>query len=248
MYLSNELAALALIPGLLIIVHVYCMDKVEKEPVGLIFKLIIYGVISCIAAGYAEAFASSFLPVYPQGSLSYALQTSFLLAAFWEELLKYLALRIGSWNDRHFNYRFDGIGYGVSAAVGFAMYENINYVAMFGFATGITRAFTAVPLHAFCGLFMGVFYSYSKKAAILGEGGERTLCTVLALLVPMLIHGAYDTLAMWNYPGATYGLYGLLIVLYIIGFRTDKKMSAEDRNGGFYPRARVIEYDSEINE
>jgi RsiW-degrading membrane proteinase PrsW (M82 family) len=224
------------------------MDKVEKEPVGLIFKLIIYGVISCIAAAYAEQIASSFLPVYQQGSFLYAVQTSFLLAAFWEELLKYLALRIGSWKNKHFNYRFDGIVYGVSAAVGFAMYENINYVAMFGFATGLTRAFTAVPLHAFCGLFMGVMYSYSKKAAIMGKGSARTLCTVLSLAIPMLIHGVYDTLAMWNIPEAKYGLYVFLIILYIVGIRVDKRMSAEDKFGGFYPQARVIQYDNEITE
>lgn len=248
MYLSRELAALALIPGLLIIVNVYCMDKVEKEPVGLIFKLLMYGVISCICAGYIERFLSGLYPQYPQGSLQYALTTAFGLAALVEETVKYLALRIASWNHPSFNYRFDGIVYGVSAAVGFAVYENLNYVAVYGFQTGIVRAFTAVPLHAFCGVFMGVFYAYSKKAAIVGENGLKTICTLLALLVPMLIHGVYDALAMWNNSTAQMVFYVVLIALYIAGITVNKKMSRKDRYGSFYPKARTIEYDSEIYE
>jgi len=246
MYLTRELAAIAIIPGLLILVHVYCMDKVEKEPPRLIFKLLIYGVISCIAAGFAEQFLSGFLPAYPQGSFGYALTTAFCLAAFCEEILKYLALRLGSWKDRSFNYRFDGVVYGVSTALGFAIYENLNYVAIYGFQTGITRAFTAVPLHSFCGLFMGVFYAYSKKAAIIGQNGMKSLCTFLALFIPFMIHGIYDFLAMYYNPVATYSLYGVLIILYIVSYRTLRKLSREDRMGSFYPEARVIQYDTEL--
>jgi RsiW-degrading membrane proteinase PrsW (M82 family) len=154
---------LAVIPGLLIIIYVYGKDKVEKEPKGLIIKLIFFGILSCIAAGYIEAFEDSLLPDYPKGSLEFALQTSFLEAALVEELVKFTALRTGSWKHPSFNYRFDGIVYGVSAAVGFAIYENIMYVASYGFETAVVRAFTAVPLHAFCGVFMGVFYSYAKN-------------------------------------------------------------------------------------
>ena len=169
MYLDNKLMALAIIPGLLLVIFVYKKDKVEKEPLSLIIKIIMCGVISCIAAGYLEQAESLVLPKYPEGSLEYAIQSSFLMAALVEEIVKYIAMRIPSWKHPAFNYRFDGVVYGVSAAVGFAVYENIMYIAMYGFETGVVRAFTAVPLHAFCGAFMGAFYSYSKKAAILGK-------------------------------------------------------------------------------
>ena len=157
--MDSNLMALAIIPGLLIIIYVYRKDKVEKEPLGLIIKIILFGVLSCFAAAYLEMFESQFLPQYPQGSLEYAVTTSFCMAAFVEEIVKFLAMKLGSWKYAGFNYRFDGIVYGVSAAVGFAVYENINYVAMYGFQTAIVRAFTAIPLHAFCGVFMGVIYS-----------------------------------------------------------------------------------------
>ena len=245
MQLDSNLMALAIIPGLLIIIYVYKKDKVEKEPVRLIIKIILLGVLSCFAAAYLEMFESQFLPQYPQGSLEYALTTSFCMAAFVEEIVKFLAMKIGSWRYPGFNYRFDGIVYGVSAAVGFAIYENINYVAMYGLQTAIVRAFTAIPLHAFCGVFMGVIYSYSKKAAILGNRGASIGYTLLALLVPMLIHGTYDTFAFLGEQG-TIPLLVFVVILYIAAISTIKRMSAADYRAGFYPQARVINYDVDI--
>lgn len=245
MQLDSNLMALAIIPGLLIIIYVYKKDKVEKEPVGLIIKIILLGVLSCFAAAYLEMFESQFLPQYPQGSLEYALTTSFCMAALVEEIVKFLAMKIGSWRYPGFNYRFDGIVYGVSAAVGFAIYENINYVAMYGLQTAIVRAFTAIPLHAFCGVFMGVIYSYSKKAAILGNRGASIGYTLLALLVPMLIHGTYDTFAFLGEQG-TIPLLVFVVILYIAAISTIKRMSAADYRAGFYPQARVINYDVDI--
>lgn len=247
-YMSNKLMALAIIPGLLIIIYVYTKDKVEKEPIGVILKCLFFGVLSCFVAAYAEQFLEAFLPAREAGTLPYALQTSFCVAAFCEEIVKYLATRLGSWKSPAFNYRFDGIVYAVSAAVGFAVYENINYVAMYGLQTAIVRAFTAVPLHAFCGVFMGVFYGIAKKASILGKGGASKLATLLALLVPMLIHGCYDTLAFWRMEYSTILLLAFVVVLYIAGIKTINRMSAEDRLAGFYPEARTFEYDSRFTE
>ncbi len=247
-YMSNELMALAVVPGLLIIIYVYAKDKVEKEPIGIIIKCLILGAISAIAAGFLESWASMLLPYREPGTLAYALQTSFCLAAFWEEIVKYLATRLGSWKSKAFNYRFDGIVYAVSAAVGFAIYENINYVAMYGFQTGVIRAFTAIPLHAFCGVFMGVFYSYSKKASILGQKTGSFVLTIVALLVPMLIHGLYDTFAFLRASYATFMLLAFCVFLYIIGISTIKKASREDKHSGFYPEARTINYDNKLDE
>jgi RsiW-degrading membrane proteinase PrsW (M82 family) len=166
------------------------------------------------------------------------------MAALVEEIVKYLALRIGSWRCNAFNYRFDGVVYGVSAAVGFAVLENILYVAQYGLQTAIVRAFTAVPLHAFCGLFMGVFYSYAKKASITGKSSLPY--TLLALIVPMLIHGTYDTLAFLGTQSSTYALLVFVVILYIVAIITIKKLSAADYRAGFYPEARYIEYEQDI--
>ena len=240
MYLDTNLMALAIIPGVVLVIYVYRKDKVEKEPLNLILKIIFLGILSCLAAGFIEQAEMSVLPEYQQGTVQYAVQTAFLVAALVEETVKYLAMRIGSWNYKGFNYRFDGIVYGVSSAVGFAIYENINYVAMYGFETGMVRAVTAIPLHAFCGVFMGVFYSYSKRAVILGKSPAGY--TFLALLVPILIHGTYDALAFMGEAG-TMPLLVFVVLLYIAAIRTINKMSREDYRSGFYPKARNLEID-----
>ncbi|MBQ1353022.1 MAG: PrsW family intramembrane metalloprotease [Firmicutes bacterium] len=235
----DTLTALAVIPGILIIIYVYRKDKVEKEPVGLIVRLLALGAVSCIVAGFAESFASAFLPSFPTGTLEYALVNSFALAAFWEELLKYLALRIGSWRSPHFNYRFDGVVYGVSSAVGFAIVENIMYVYQYGYQTALVRAFTAVPLHAFCGVAMGVFYAMAKKESIQGRSSGFGY-TLLALIVPMMIHGVYDTMAFMRTEASTIGLLVFIVIMYIAAIITIRKLSKADYTAGFYVTADNI--------
>ena len=81
---------------------------------------------------------------------------------------------------------------------------------------------------------------------MLGQKGAYTRCTILSLLVPIFVHGLYDFLAMWNNQFAHYGLYVLIVLLYIIAIRLTSAMSAADKRGSFYPRARVINYDTQI--
>ncbi|MBR2674943.1 MAG: PrsW family intramembrane metalloprotease [Mogibacterium sp.] len=243
MFTDFDLTALAIIPGVLLIWYIYKKDKVEKEPIGLIIRLVALGVLSCIVVGPLEMVVEYNLPYYSEGSVEYALQTSFLVAAFCEEIVKFLALRLGSWKDPSFNYRFDGIVYGVSAAVGFAVWENIMYVYYYGFYTAVVRAFTAVPLHAFCGAFMGVFYAHAKQQSILGNKSGFIKNTILALVVPMIVHGIYDTFAFLpgSIPSAM--LMGFVVILYIIAIKTINANAAADYRAGFYSRPCSIDID-----
>ena len=78
---------------------------------------------------------------------------------------------------------------------------------------------------------MGVFYSYSKKASLTGEPVFKW--TLLALLVPMCIHGVYDTFAFLGDRG-TIPLLVFVVLLYIAAIWTINKMSKEDYRSGFY--------------
>ncbi len=240
MYMSNDLTAIAVIPGILIFAYVYRKDKVEKEPLGLVIGTIIMGALACLVAGTLEQIEQGFLPVYPQGTVQYAVTTAFAVAALVEEIVKFVAMRFFTWKYQGYNYRFDGIVYGVAAAVGFAIFENVMYVAQYGFQTGIVRAFTAVPLHASCGVFMGVFYAYSKKASLLGK--SPLPYTLLALIVPILLHGVYDTLAFLGQRG-TFPLLILVAIMYVVTIKTINEMSKADYRAGFYPEPRNLEID-----
>ena len=233
--LNPNLTALAIIPGLLMIAFLYSKDKVEKEPAGLMLLVFILGVLSTIPAIFMEEFMSSIVPQFTPGGLPYAVTESFLVAALCEELVKYAAMRIPTWNSRNFNYRFDGLVYGVCSAVGFAVLENVLYVTQGGLSTAIIRAFTSIPLHSFCGMFMGLFYAYAKKASVIGKKSLCTKCKLLALGVPMLIHGTYDTLCFVRQSMFVLILfYAFVVFLYILSIKTINKMSREDHIAGFY--------------
>ena len=55
----------------------------------------------------------------------------------------------------------DAIVYGTLISLGFATFENLQYVYYSGGSPdliAIIRAFTAIPLHACCGIIMGYYF------------------------------------------------------------------------------------------
>lgn len=87
----------------------------------------------------------------------------FVIVAIAEESSKYFFLKKRTWNNPEFNCQYDGVVYAVFVSLGFALWENINYVLSYGFSTAIVRAITAIPGHACFGVFMGVFYGLARK-------------------------------------------------------------------------------------
>ena len=102
-----SLVSLAMLPGILIILYIFRKDKVEREPVNLMVKMVVLGALSCVPAAFLEGWIENYLPQYPEGSLGYAMTISFLSAGLIEELCKFAFLRIGIWKNREFDYRFD---------------------------------------------------------------------------------------------------------------------------------------------
>ena len=117
---------------------------------------------------------------------------AFFDAAFKEELLKFCVLFFFCVRFAEFNEPMDGIVYGTVVSLGFASYENIFYVyGAEGFnislGTAYTRAFSAVPSHAFDGVIMGFFLGrhYFRKH-------ESKINIYFAFLIPFILHGLYD--------------------------------------------------------
>ena len=69
--------------------------------------------------------------------------------------------------------------------------------------------------------------------------------TILALLVPMAIHGTYDTFAFLGERG-TIPLLIFVVILYVAAITMIRKLSASDYRAGFDPEARAVDYDVEI--
>lgn len=49
----------ALLPPLFLMIKIYKLDKVEREPGGLIVKLLIFGVLTTVPAAFLEGFLIS---------------------------------------------------------------------------------------------------------------------------------------------------------------------------------------------
>lgn len=238
----SELMFLALLPGVLIIIYIFKRDKVEKEPVPLIVKMIILGAVSCAPAAFLEGIMDGILPQFSYGSLPYAVTTAFFSAGLIEECCKFAFLKVGIWRNREFDYRFDGIVYGVSTAIGFACLENVLYVMDGGISVAVTRAFLAVPLHAFCGVFMGAFFGAAKYHYTRGNRSRASALQVQGVVTAIIVHGIYDTFAMWNSQFSTALLLGFTVIVYIAGIKTINRLEKDDYMMSFYNTGEVYEY------
>ena len=123
---------------------------------------------------------------------------AFFKAAFLEEFFKFCVLFFFCTKFTEFNEPMDGIVYGIAASLGFAFWENLEYIYIYddkvikdALQTSWMRAHTAVPSHAFDGVIMGFFIGkhYFRK-------NKSNIYLVLALFIPVILHGFYDWVLM----------------------------------------------------
>ncbi len=145
-YVNPILIAAAVIPAIVLLRFVYKEDRLDKESPGLLLSLVIFGILSTFAAIVTEQIGEAILGILlPQSSTAYNALLYFVVVALSEEGFKYLLLKKRTWYLGEFNCQFDGIVYAVFVALGFALWENISYVLMYGLGTAAIRAVTAVP-------------------------------------------------------------------------------------------------------
>lgn len=224
------LIAAAVIPAVILLVRVYKADRLDKEPKGLLVSLVLFGVLSTVIALALEVFGTFLLSQFLQkDTIPYNLILYFAVVACSEEGAKYALLRLRTWRSPHFNCQFDGVVYAVFVSLGFALWENIGYVVENGFATALVRAVTAVPGHACFGVFMGVFFGAAKRF----DGMDRPLLSKryrrLALLFPVLMHGAYDFIATVSAKSAGLIFLAFIAIMFFVCFRLVKTAAAGDR-------------------
>lgn len=185
------LLSLALLPAIVLLAYVYKKDKVEKEPMGLIVRLFILGVVGGpIAAVLESVLFEVFEAIVPQGFVLLVLEY-FVGVAMVEEGVKYLALNTVRKNPE-FNYVFDGIVYAVAVSLGFAALENVLYVMEGGLEVAVTRAIFSVPGHCADGVVMGCLYGLARQREVLGHKGGAKTYYLLAFVLPVMEHGFYD--------------------------------------------------------
>lgn len=187
------LLAIALAPGITIMVYIYWRDKSDREPFKHLLISFLLGVLSAVIAVFIEVPLDRLgVNIWGFGSALSMVFKGFIVAAIVEELCKFAMLRLYAYPKKAFNEPLDGIVYGVTVAMGFATIENVGYVLQDpdnGMATGILRMFLAVPGHACWGAVAGYFLGKSKFSS-----SKKMFYIFFGLFVAILLHGTYDTL------------------------------------------------------
>ncbi len=210
------LASLA--PVFIILFYIYFRDKYEKEPLGMLIKALLLGIVIVIPVIFVERMLMILMP--QSSKVAEAAYHAFVVAGSTEELFKFLVLYLLVWKSPNFNEKFDGIVYAVFVSLGFAGVENVLYVMDGGMQTALTRAITAVPAHAIFGITMGYYLGIAHMYREL-KGKYLTR----ALLVPILLHGIYDFILMVEVSWLLLLFVPFLIVLYIMGIKKMKVLS-----------------------
>ena len=187
MYFLYLLAAI--LPAVVLVLYAYKQDQFP-EPPRIVFKTFLFGCATVLAINLIIPILDNYNEEFFSGE-TYHYFDSFIRAAFVEEFFKACVIIFYCTRKTAFDEPMDGVIYGIAASLGFAAYENISYVLYFekvpSFDIALVRAFTAIPMHALCGVVMGFLISQS-----IFENKHNYLNLFLALFIPVGIHGLYN--------------------------------------------------------
>jgi protease PrsW len=193
---------LAVLPPILIAYYIYKKDKYDVEPKKLIIKSFLFGCLAIIPAIFLEIFA--------EGIFTNLFLFVFFGIALVEEGVKYFFLKKYLFNKTDFNEPMDGIVYAVMISLGFATVENIAYVFNNEgeeFFTAVIRMFTAIPLHAVCGVLLGYFVGLAKFS----DNSKPLLYK--GLFIATLVHGLYNYFIFLG-QGFIFSIIALVVAIY----------------------------------
>lgn len=207
------LALTGAIPAIIAMWYVDRLDAKRPEPPRLRRLVAFVGMLSVIPAliliSISDALVGDSL-----GPMKYtyngALFTSYVQAAFIEELCKIAVVYWVVWRRPEFDERMDGIVYATRAGLGFAMVENVFYLLNqqgIGFVTTwLLRAALAVPGHA---MWTGMIGAFAARRRFDGKG----IGLFGGFLLAVFFHGTYDACIFLGTPLTMEGKGELAVVL-----------------------------------
>lgn len=214
----------AIIPSIILCYYVYENDIIEREPMKMLFMLFFLGVLITVPASFMERAIISSTNLTESGMLNCFI-LSFLVVALIEEGYKFLILYLGTWRNKNFNHKYDAIVYAVFISLGFATLENILYIIKHGTEIALLRGVLSVPAHAFYAVSSGYYLGLAKKCSLHNLKRKSLMYKVLALLMPVLLHGIFDFLLLTNNEVLFGIFYCFVAFLYVISYMYIKKVS-----------------------
>ena len=199
-------------PALALMSFFYLKDKIT-EPLPLIIRTFIFGGLLVFTIMFIQyAFESDQI-----GNLFIQ---SFFVVAFLEEFFKWFIFIYVIYQHTQFNTHYDGIVYAVSISLGFATVENVLYLLVNGIEYAFTRALFPVSSHALFGVIMGFYFGKAKM-----NPENRAGNIVLALFIPIILHGIYNFILGYVTNWALYVI-PFMILLWFFGLHRVKIANA----------------------
>ncbi len=175
-HFSMELAIFAVIPALALCGYVVYMDRIEREPAGLLAILFGAGALSYIPVHFIQkALVALFDGVFAdkmsfsaEGVLSFnsygteithLALCSFIGFSLVRICISWLLLFFVTRKNKHFNYLFDGIVYSIFISLGFTVVENIHFFMQNDIEMLLPKLFTSIPCNLFIGILMGYYHT-----------------------------------------------------------------------------------------
>jgi len=206
--IANVLASACLV------LLIYFLDINEKEPPWTLVRIYIFTILMTFLFGKLKGFLFS----HYQWDLSIFVQ-NYIVAGFFEELLKLLIVLGFVWPLKSFNEETDGIIYYLLVAAGFAVLENVGYSFQFvispyiyGIQTGEMGAyhsalqkivlFRVVSGHIFINIVSGFFLGLAKRK-------HKWWLLIPGFIASVLLHGT------WN-QSATMGWLGYYALAFLV--------------------------------
>jgi len=205
-------------PAAVFLAWILHMDRIEPEPLGFVLAVVGLGALSCIPAVVVELLLEA-LPAPPLTGLAASAVDAFVRVAPIEELCKLGVVLLFVWKSRHFDEENDGVVYVGASALGFALLENIAYVAQGGLGVGVLRAFSAIPLHTVTGVTLGFHVGVARFTP---DAGRARRLVLRGFLLAYLLHAVYDTLVGSGSAVALLAL-PLMACVFVIGVTFVKK-------------------------
>lgn len=209
----------AVLPGFLLLAFILWVDRKNSEPWQLILKGVVCGIISTgILRLFWRYMPDYFAWVGVRDTIIEKVRYAFFSAAIPEEIAKLIMLWVVVSRNTFYDEPRDGIVYAVCIGLGFAMLENIDYVTgseNWG-ELALARAVLSVPAHYLCAVLMGYYYANARFGP--SRGLRRLWQFARIILIPVLMHGTFDSLASVIHWNTTYLYVFAFFFLIIVGW------------------------------
>lgn len=180
---------------LFLLYMIYRKDVVKERPLALLKALLggfAAAIIITLIFGSFNALGINFSDLSKKMGVFSYLFRAFILSGFIEEALKLGVFSFLFKDTVDYDDAYDGIVFASFIAMGFALLENVLYFISYEKKTILLfRTFTSLPLHFYCGIFMGYYFSrYLIHKEY--ESPKAKIFKLKSFFVPFIIHSLYN--------------------------------------------------------